>query len=130
MADELECLMERWPGYNEQSWSQRFAELDRINQQRHEEYMALIKQIGDQMRKNAETLGQIPAAIADARRQALEQAAKVAEDLGGGRVERNPDGSLRTYDMNCKHDRGSATLNAMRVRAQTIAKAIRALATP
>ncbi len=76
----------------------------------------------------AQIMAQIRAdAYARGRKDAFEEAAKVADDLGGGRVERNPDGSLRTYDMNCKHDRGSATLNAMRVRAHTIAQAIRAL---
>ncbi|AXU20390.1 hypothetical protein C7W88_17070 [Novosphingobium sp. THN1] len=68
---------------------------------------------------------ELETALAEARNAALEEAAKVADDLGGGRVERNPDGSLRTYDMNCKHGRGDAVLNAMRVRAQTIAQAIR-----
>lgn len=59
--------------------------------------------------------------------EGLEMAAKVAEGMGADRIERNEDGSLRSYDMNCKHQRGDAVLNAMRVRAQTIANAIRAM---
>lgn len=93
----------------------------------------------DQMtaRKNGErdeaaaTIAALRAELANARlegvRLGIKASAGVADHLGGGRVERNDDGSLRTYDMNCKHDRGSAVLNSMRVRAQTIAVAIRAL---
>lgn len=60
-------------------------------------------------------------------RAGLEAAAKVADTLGGNRIERDADGSLRSFDMNCKHGRGDAVLNAMRVRAQTIAQAIRSI---
>lgn len=74
----------------------------------------------------------IATALADERaagiREGLEMAAKVAEAMGADRIERNADGSLRSYDMDCKHGRGDAVLNAMRVRAQTIAQAIRAKA--
>lgn len=75
----------------------------------------------------ASEIVRLRAELAEARAKAFEEAAKVAEQLGGDRIERNPDGTLRTYDMNCKHERGSATLNAMRVRAHTIAQAIRAM---
>jgi len=54
-----------------------------------------------------------------------ERCASVADELGGERVERGPDGDLRRFDMESRHGRGDAVLNAMRVRAQTIAKAIR-----
>ena len=37
-----------------------------------------LAEAGKQLRTNAETLAQVPAAIAEARRQALEEAAKVA----------------------------------------------------
>lgn len=60
-------------------------------------------------------------------RAGIEAAASMADHLGGDRVERKDDGSLRSYDMDSKHGRGDATLNSMRVRAQTIATAIRAL---
>lgn len=66
-------------------------------------------------------------AMLDGVRAGIEASAQCADHLGGGRVERNPDGSLCTYDMASKHGQGSATLNAMRVRAQTIATAIRNL---
>jgi len=59
--------------------------------------------------------------------EAVEKAAKVADELGGDRIARNADGSLRSYDMESKHGRGDAMLNGMRVRAQTIATAIRTL---
>lgn len=62
-----------------------------------------------------------------AREAALEEAAKVADDLGGNRVERGPDGMPCAH---AKHDQGSQTLNAMRVRASTIAVAIRNLKGP
>jgi hypothetical protein len=58
---------------------------------------------------------------------AYERAAKVADALGGDRVERAPDGMPRAHNMD---DRGSQTLNAMRVRASTIAAAIRHLRRP
>ena len=91
-------LVERWPGYNEQSWAQRFAELDRrfskerdtavkaicqLSEQQSARIQALetsLAEAGKQLRTNAETLAQVPAAIAEARRQALEEAAKVAEE--------------------------------------------------
>lgn len=38
-----------------------------------------LAEAGEQLRKNAETLAQVPAAIAEARRQALEDAAKACE---------------------------------------------------
>lgn len=51
------------------------------------------------------------------RDDALEQAAKVADNLGGNRADASrPD-----------HDRGDAVIRAMQVRAKTIATAIRAL---
>ena len=56
-----------------------------------------------------------------------ERCAGVADELGGERVERGPDGDLRRFDMESRHGRGDAVLNAMRVRAQTIATAIRSL---
>lgn len=43
MSAAKDYPFERWPGYNEQSWAERFAEIDRINQQRHEQHMVLIK---------------------------------------------------------------------------------------
>lgn len=60
-----------------------------------------------------------------ARREGMEEAARIADELGGDRIERNGDGSLRSYDMDNKHGRSDAMLNGMRVRAQTIATAIR-----
>lgn len=54
-----------------------------------------------------------------------ERDAVIAESMGADRIERNPDGSLRSYDMQSREGRCDATLNAMRVRAQTIAAAIR-----
>lgn len=68
MADELE----RWPGYTEQSWSQRFAEIDRINNRRHEEQMALIKQIGEHMKQNATRIQSDAAEIASLKAQVAE----------------------------------------------------------
>lgn len=38
-----------------------------------------LAEAGKQLRENAETLAQVPAAIAEARRQALEEAAKVVD---------------------------------------------------
>lgn len=85
----------------------------------------------DNLRGIADTLAEVEPAIEAARQaginEGLEMAAKVAEGMGADRIERNEDGSLRSYDMNCKHQRGDAVLNAMRVRAQTIANAIRAM---
>lgn len=54
-----------------------------------------------------------------------ERDAVIAESMGADRIERNQDGSLRSYDMQSREGRCDATLNAMRVRAQTIAAAIR-----
>lgn len=54
-----------------------------------------------------------------------ERCARVAEELGGDRVERGADGLPRAYDHHSSVGRGDAILNAQRVRAQSIAAAIR-----
>lgn len=73
-----------------------------------------LAEAGEQLRTNAETLVQVPAAIAEARRQALEEAAKVADamspNLSEGTLEMHPD--LEGYQEACAN----------------IAQAIRALA--
>ncbi len=69
-----------------------------------------LAEAGEQLRTNAETLAQVPAAIAEARRQALEEAAKVAGEL-------EVSGKTTTMEWaNCM------------AHARDIAQAIRALA--
>ncbi|HEX8555250.1 MAG TPA: hypothetical protein VF695_11130 [Sphingomonas sp.] len=59
-------------------------------------------------------------AMREVGRMVVERCAGVADQLGGDRVERG-----RTYSDD-KHGRGDMIINAQRVRAQTIAAAIRA----
>lgn len=61
-------------------------------------------------------------AIKAAYARGVEDAAGVAEQLGGDRVERG-----RSYSDD-RHGRGDMVINAQRVRAQSIAAAIRQLA--
>lgn len=82
---------------------------------------ALVHQLGENAVKAAREYAE---GVDSARNKALEEAAGAADALGGDRVERGTDGMPCAHD---KHDKGSQTLNAMRVRASTIASAIRAL---
>jgi hypothetical protein len=90
---------------------------------------AALVAVNEDFEANAEELAKVDQARARARTDALEEAAKVADELGGSRTERGPDGLPRSYDLTCKQARGDGLLNSMRVRAHTIATAIRALAT-
>lgn len=59
-----------------------------------------LAEAGKQLRENAETLAQVPAAIAEARRQALEEAAKACE---AERLSEPQDESDAAYDRAIDH---------------------------
>lgn len=61
-------IVERWPGYTEQSWSERFAELDKAFKHQQAIIDGLVRQI---VTKSAE--------LAEARDKALDEAAEVVE---------------------------------------------------
>lgn len=44
----MDDLVERWPGYNEQSWAQRFAELDRRFRKERDTAVKAICQLSEQ----------------------------------------------------------------------------------
>ena len=59
-----------------------------------------LAEAGKQLRENAETLAQVPAAIAEARRQSLEEAAKACE---AERLSEPQDESDAAYDRAIDH---------------------------
>lgn len=107
-VSERACF-ERWPGYDDQSWQQRFAELDRRYAEQQNKSIEFAKA---QFEKRAEV-----------RREAIEECAKVAEAEATA-----ADREITSYDSY-----GGPELPARRAEVQrrgaarTIAQAIRAL---
>lgn len=52
----MDDLVERWPGYNEQSWAQRFAELDRRFSKERDTAVKAICQLSEQQSARIQAL--------------------------------------------------------------------------
>lgn len=85
------------------------------------EYSASANSTADLLTEAADLIERLVAEREGVRAEAIEQCARVAEHLGGDRIERG-----RSY-ADDKHGRSDMVINAQRVRAQSIAAAIRSL---
>lgn len=90
-------LVERWPGYTEQSWAERFAELDRRFSKKQDTAVKAICQLSS---ITSARITALETALAEARNAALEEAAKACE---AERLSEPQDESDAAYDRAIDH---------------------------
>ena len=85
--DKLEGLAERWPGYDEQSWQERFAELDRA-------YHRQIKTFAEGVANLEMHTVELEAENARLREDVIEECAKVCQQVANETASMFPNHNL------------------------------------